>query len=560
MKPPRDADKPPFELIEESFHLVRMAPASALAAYHLGSLPFIIALLYFWSDMSRSAFADQRLVPGVLLLTGLFVWMKGWQSIYCQQLLARLCGGPPPRWTPRTFLRVTVHQAIVQPAGLFLIPIAALLMFPAGWTYGFFSVATVVHGAADPNLRAALARTWRLTCLWPLQNHYVLSLFGLFGFIVFANIFSALLGVPFLMKSLLGLESVFTRNPWAAMNSTLLMAQLALTYLCLDPVVKAAYVLRAFYGDSLRTGQDLRAELNALQPAATANLTANLTAGPAPHPAPAALVLLVALRIVLQAPAVCAADPNPSTTPAASPTPLSPATLDRSIERTIQKREYSWRLPPEDAGPGAKDEHSLLARLEQGIKAMARWIEDAVKWLVDKIFSSRAGGARGGAGFAAVMETALILLVALLLGLILWMLVRLWQQRPRLDPTVATALPAPPDLADEAVTAAELPQDGWIRLAREHLAKGEARLALRAFYLASLSNLGDRRLITLARGKSNHDYERELRRRAHALGTLAGLFAENLTVFERVWYGRHPASPELVAQFTANLDRMQEGS
>ena len=50
-----------FELLEEAFHLLRLAPASTLAIYYLGSLPFILALLFFWSDMSRSAFAAQRL-------------------------------------------------------------------------------------------------------------------------------------------------------------------------------------------------------------------------------------------------------------------------------------------------------------------------------------------------------------------------------------------------------------------------------------------------------------------------------------------------------------------
>ena len=35
----------------------------------------------------------------------------------------------------------------------------------------------------------------------------------------------------------------------------------SLTYLCVDPILKAAYALRCFYGRSLQSGEDLKAEL-----------------------------------------------------------------------------------------------------------------------------------------------------------------------------------------------------------------------------------------------------------------------------------------------------------
>jgi len=60
---------------------------------------------------------------------------------------------------------------------------------------------------------------------------------------------------------LLGIPSIFTQAPWAAMNSTLTAGVAALTYLCCDPLLKALYALRCFYGESLGSGQDLRAEL-----------------------------------------------------------------------------------------------------------------------------------------------------------------------------------------------------------------------------------------------------------------------------------------------------------
>jgi hypothetical protein len=97
----------------------------------------------------------------------------------------------------------------------------------------------------------------------------------------------------------------------------------------------------------------------------------------------------------------------------------------------------------------------------------------------------------------------------------------------------------------------------WTRLGREFRQRGELRLALRAFYLASLSHLAAKGLVTVARFKSNRDYERELRRRGHAFPDLLPLFGENVGVFDRVWYGLHQVSIEVVERFVANIERIK---
>ena len=45
---------------------------------------------------------------------------------------------------------------------------------------------------------------------------------------------------------------------------TFLAALAGLTYLCLNPLVKAVYALRCFYGRAIESGQDLKAELRSL--------------------------------------------------------------------------------------------------------------------------------------------------------------------------------------------------------------------------------------------------------------------------------------------------------
>ena len=90
----RQQCKGSFDLIEEATHRLRTAPAATLAVYYLGAIPFVLGLLYFWADMSRSPFAGQHLVDSALGLAALFLWMKFWQVIF-----ARRCGrtSPPNR-------------------------------------------------------------------------------------------------------------------------------------------------------------------------------------------------------------------------------------------------------------------------------------------------------------------------------------------------------------------------------------------------------------------------------------------------------------------------------
>src|SRR6266404_3480108 len=170
MKPTKQLQqgKGAVELIEEAFHLLRGVPASTLAAYYLGSLPFVLALLFFWSDMSRSALAGQRLAVGALGLSLLFFWMKTWQAMFAQELLARLSGEPVPAWTLSRFGRVTLIQGIFQPSGLFLLTIAFAILLPFGWTYAFYQNVTALGDAGE--LRQVFKRAWRQPRLWPLQN------------------------------------------------------------------------------------------------------------------------------------------------------------------------------------------------------------------------------------------------------------------------------------------------------------------------------------------------------------------------------------------------------
>ncbi|MEY2407347.1 MAG: hypothetical protein QOF48_17 [Verrucomicrobiota bacterium] len=533
-------------MMEEAFHLVRVAPARALVAYCVGSLPFVLGLLYFWSDMARSAFAAERLQTSALGMTLLFFWMKMWHGVYAQTLLAHLCGDPSPRWTVRWLWRIAVYQAIVQPLGIILLPLSLPLIIPFGWSYAFFNNATVLAGSAVPDVKSLVNRSIRQAFQWPLQTQFAIFAFKLLGAFVFLNLLVALFAFPYLGRTLLGIESVITRNPWAAVNSTALTGIVALSWLCLDPVVKALFTLRCFYGESLKTGQDLRAGLKAF-------------AGPSRLASAAAVVLI--LLVSVPAFVARAADPTPGGIAGSKSTPDS-RKLDEAIERVIEKREYSWRLPRDKAVHEKKDGQNegwverFFKGIERGTEKVSRALRDFMDWVTKK-----SGGPTtsplGNFDLAAAIMPLLVLLLVALAGVLAWLIVKVWR-RPTQTEVAVTELPATlPDVADENVGADQLPEEGWLSAARELLQRGEARLALRAFYLASLAILADRNLIALARFKSNHDYERELRRRGHALPEMPQVFAENVSVFERVWYGAHAVTPAMLDQFAANVQRIK---
>ena len=151
----------------------------------------------------------------------------------------------------------------------------------------------------------------------------------------------------------------------------------------------------------------------------------------------------------------------------------------------------------------------------------------------------------------------LVVLFAALAGVVLFYLWRLWRRRhsPAIK-TVAESTPATPDLADDTTTAEELPVDRWVALGRDLVAQGDLRLALRAFYFATLAHLADNDFLTIAKYKSNRDYVIEFRRRAHQHHDALTAFSKNVTLFDAAWYGMQDVTHDMVTLFTANHERI----
>jgi hypothetical protein len=593
----KSALKPPdgraaFDLIDEAFHLLRRDPMRLLAIYYVGAVPFVLSLIYYWADMSHSGLAYETHARGAAALTVLFVWMKTWQAAYARALWAEVSDEGP--WRPRLLplLRTALRQAALQPWGLVLLPLAMLAALPFGPAYAFFQDLSVMDDGGDFGLRHLAARSARLARLWPRQNfiliwtlspHLVVMAAGLFlvimpvmkelasdwtglaigiyavvfslalmvlspfGLVVAINIGTGIALIPILAKSLLGIPSIYAENPRLMLTSTFFAVVCGLTYLALDPLVKAGYVLRCFYGESVRSGEDLKVGLRRAVAAARTTTA------------------LLVLAAALLAGGAAWAQPDEASPDARIETPPAGAVdaqaLDQAITRELADRAYAWRMPREK--PAASD--GLIVSFFKGISAMVeRWVDAAIDFIRDLIRKLRIDLPEPNEkrpwlpALSGPLQLVLYVLLAVILSVAAVLAYRAWKRRgATVGEVKAVPVAAMPDLTDEATSAADLADDAWMALARQLLEQGDFRLALRAAFLSIIAGLAQRRFITIARFKSNLDYRRELGRHAHSAPELLTDFAESAELYESVWYGEHPASAELARALIARQEGMR---
>jgi hypothetical protein len=533
-----------LSLLERAFHLLRRQSGAALAEYYLGSLPFVLALLYFWSDMSRDPSAALYCGPSAAILALAFIWMKLWQVRFCRRVLCRLQNTAAEPWSWTRLAGVAARQAFMHAVGFVALALAAVVALPLGWVYAFFQNLSVLEEPGTRRLQALVQSAREQAVLWPGQNHLALGIMSLFSFFVFFNLALGVLAVPYLLKWILGIETVFTLSGLRLLNTTFLAVLFALTYLCVDPVLKTLYVLRCFYGLSRQTGEDLRA---ALRPFLHTGLVVCL------------------FWAVLPSRALALETAGDAARPVITRDWSSDAQqLDRSIETVLQQRRFAWRLPR----PAASDRQaapgwisSTIQWIGDGFKALGRplrrWFKAIIDWFDQHLPKPKRPGENDGPDYRGVIRWifyALGFALVLLLGyaLVRWLVRSRAMPTPVEGPTDAGRI----DLADERLTARDLPLDQWLDMARELMARNDLRHGLRALYLSILAVLADHQRVTIARYKSNQDYARELARHAHAEPELLTAFNWCVRLFERTWYGMHPVARGQVDEFMNRQQRI----
>jgi flagellar motility protein MotE (MotC chaperone) len=542
-----------LQILEEAFHLVRSADVKSFWLFYLGAVPWAVGLLYFVADMGRSSLAARDAAFAALALTGLWMWMRLCQAKFCASLWERLNPGSLPRTGFGERLRALAALWFLQAFQIPALALGIVFAIPLGWILAAqqnVSVLALTRAPGDRPLRELLGRSLRHSHDQWAQNHGILLVFLFVFLFTWINLVATCIAVPGLVKSIFGVESLFTLAPSvAASNTTFVLGTLLLAQLAIVPLYNAAYVLRCVYAGSRASGADLLSRLAACRE--RRRIEEQRERGSLGRVALVAVCLLSGAA----APVARAGEGR------ASPSPSVPAAGSDEAERfrgeiaeTLERKKYQWRLSrrveegEEEAGQSWLGERleEIAESVKRLLKAIEDWIEDAMRRLMERNpGASEDDTKKDSAFFKKLGSTASLALVAVLLGLLLWLAAAIYfryRGRERTE-IAAEGGGGPIDLESEDIVATQLREDEWLRLAREQIEKGEERLAIRALFLATLAHLGERGLLKIARFKSNRDYRAELLLRARGLADLRRAFDENTTLFERVWYGLHrPAS------------------
>jgi hypothetical protein len=238
---------------------------------------------------------------------------------------------------------------------------------------------------------------------------------------------------------------------------------------------------------------------------------------------------------------------------------LSQEELSKALNTASQNEEYDWMRTRYQPPNGADD--AFLKRLAQDLRSVGRTVKSWFSGLLDflrNLFKKLNPASdpeaspdplKKGVQWLLYVAGALVLLAAVAV------LLRSIGKREQ-PPILASNQTNTHDLTQENVLASDLPEEEWLGLARDFLAKGELRLAVRAMYLSNLAYLGAQQFIRIAGSKSNSIYEREVRQRPRGAETFRP-FSHSNRSFERVWYGFHEVTPEFVALFQQDVEAIR---
>jgi len=510
-----------LDLLEDAVHALRAAPVSTLVCHWIGSAPFVLGLLVFWNDMTLP---DSNCALEALALALLLLWMNCWRAVFAGRLDRQLGGRPELPWTRRRLWRLVSSQAFLTGTKPIAMSLALGLALPLPWMAAFYRSAAALADREELDLTQVVAKARKLAGFEQRQGWGIVLLLAVLYLILLLNVLILLALLPQLVRILTGYESVFSRGMrYYVDNSLFWLAGMALAWMVFDPFTQAVYCLRSFHLESRETGEDLRAALR--------------------------MVVTAALIVLAVAQAL--------------PAQVTPANLDQSIRRTLQSHEYDWRLAPVTKRPGNVSwlvtvTDRLADNVQQGFRAVGDAIGRLLDWLREKLPNASGRDTAAPPGAALHWSVyAIIAALILLVAVIVWRLRRAKTKPTRMLAAGGLAISLASSLQDENLLADRLPEEEWIVLAESCAREGDYRAALRALYLANLAWLGRHEFIAIHPGKTNREYELEVRRRARQFQEARALFAVNIATFERAWYGAHSVAVEDTDAFRQRLQQIK---
>lgn len=194
-----------------------------------------------------------------------------------------------------------------------------------------------------------------------------------------------------------------------------------------------------------------------------------------------------------------------------------------------------------------REEYRRVEQKEESL--FQRWTREFMEWLA-KMFPRVDVPESSGGGFQGLSIILQVLLYTLVIGAIGFIIYKFAPflfgryaarvKKEKKDRVILGELISAEESADSLFSEAE-------RLARD----GDLRGAIRKGYIALLCELSDRKIIGLARHKTNRDYLRDVRNRSELYDNVNGLTSS----FERHWYGFQSAEMSDWDEFRQNYRR-----
>lgn len=579
-------------LAEEGLQLVARSGVAAFTVYLIGTLPFLAGAIFYWSTMSYSAVAQHYASPGAFGLALLFIWMKTLQSRFGQHLRNTLMDGEIAPWSTGAFFRALCRQAALHATAVVVYPVATLFVLPMAYVVAWYQNVSLMDDGGTYSLRELSRNAARQAVLWPRQNHallwlasplmailcgvlylvtfpvldgleqgigetsILLSLGWVYGGLLLvatlplAPVATALMiaiastiyfGIE-LFHMLSGAETLYTRNPMALLgNSTFVALVCSLTYVALDPVLKAAYAIRCHEGSALQSGADLLVALQRIKKGGQRAVAGGL--------------ILLSVGLYLHG--------GPAFAQTSSGTEA--ASIDSALREELAEARYMWRMPREARPPSELP--WLLQAITDFAKDFREFLKSTITWVRDtwdelKAWFRGDDPVPAPHGFFAGVSPSLRLLAVVVgallvmaIGYLVWL--SLQQRNQTILEAVAPLEAKAPDIEDEATTAADMPEDEWLAMAQNLAAAGDFRLAARALFFSILATLARYEVIRIARFKSNRDYQNELGRRASSIGEAPKYFSRIALKYESVWYGEHEATLSTLNEMHADQEQLR---
>ncbi|MCA9987776.1 MAG: DUF4129 domain-containing protein, partial [Anaerolineales bacterium] len=177
-----------------------------------------------------------------------------------------------------------------------------------------------------------------------------------------------------------------------------------------------------------------------------------------------------------------------------------------------------------------EQEPNLLQRLQN-------WFLNGLNQLLARLF--------GGAASLQIGNLLTLLLVPVLL-VVLALVVR----------AVLRDFVSEAELAEALEREQILTADSALSQAQNHSQEGDYRTAVRYLYLSCLLSLEERGLLRYDRSLTNREYLRSV---AH-VPELAGVLQDVVNIFDRVWYGYQPITPETYDRYAAQVQALRRRS